>query len=90
MGYKRLQNYNFGGHTMLFTDVIKKSKIEHLSFDPVNLDQENIGGGIYRMFDKNHKVIYVGKTQNLHRRLMQHIGKDTNTAYFIDQVTYFE
>ena len=75
---------------MIFNDVIKRSKIKQLSFLPVNLDQKEIGGGIYRMYDKNNDVIYVGKSQNLHRRLKQHIGKDTNTSYFIDEVDYFE
>jgi excinuclease UvrABC nuclease subunit len=42
------------------------------------------------MFDKTSKVIYVGKSKDIHRRLLQHIGKDTNTAYFIDEVDCIE
>lgn len=75
---------------MNFQDVIKTSKIKKLPFAPINLDEHGIGGGIYRMYDKTGKVVYVGKSQNLHRRLLQHIGKDTNTSYFIDEIDYFE
>lgn len=75
---------------MNIKDIIKMSKVKTLPFSPINLEQENVGGGIYRMSDLKGKVVYVGKSQNLHRRLHQHIGKDTNTAYFIDEIDYFE
>ena len=39
------------------------------------------------MYDKSGEIIYVGKSQDLHRRLHQHIGEDTHTAYFIKEVT---
>lgn len=71
-------------------DLIKISKVRKIRFSPVDLDHSNIGGGIYRMFDGSGKVVYVGKSQDLHRRLHQHIGKDTNTAYFIDEVKKYE
>jgi excinuclease ABC subunit C len=73
-----------------FKDLIKTSKVQRLKFDPVNLLDKKIGGGIYRMYDKEGEIVYVGKSQNLNRRLHQHIGKDTNTAYFIDEVDFFE
>lgn len=75
---------------MNFKDLLKTSKIKKLPFVPIDLDEKNIGGGIYRMYDKTGKVVYVGKSQDLHRRLLQHIGKDTNTSYFIDEIDYFE
>lgn len=75
---------------MDFKDLIKISKVQALSFLPVNFDNKKIGGGIYRMYDNHHHVIYVGKSQNLYRRLHQHIGKDTNTSYFIDEAVFFE
>jgi excinuclease UvrABC nuclease subunit len=71
-------------------DLIKISKVKKIKFSPMDLDNSDIGGGIYRMYDKDNKVIYVGKSQDLHRRLHQHVGKDTNTAYFIDEVKKFE
>jgi excinuclease UvrABC nuclease subunit len=79
-----------GCHEMNFKDLIKTSKIKRLPFEPINLEKSDIGGGVYRMYDIKGKVVYVGKSQDLHRRLHQHIGKDTNTAYFIDEVDYFE
>jgi excinuclease UvrABC nuclease subunit len=75
---------------MNLKDLIKITKIGKIDFSPVNLDNSDIGGGIYRMFDETGEAIYVGKSQDLHRRLHQHVGKDTNTAYFIDEVTAFE
>jgi excinuclease UvrABC nuclease subunit len=76
---------------MNFKDLIKISNVKKLQFAPHDIkSHDNIGGGIYRMYDKQGRIIYVGKSQHLHRRLLQHVGKDTNTAYFIDEVDYFE
>jgi DNA polymerase III subunit epsilon len=67
-------------------DILKISKVRNIKFKPINLDDDNIDGGIYRLYDDSGEVIYVGKSNNLKRRLRQHLGKDTNTAYFIDEV----
>lgn len=75
---------------MKLIDLIKISFLKKLKFVPINLEETKIGGGIYRMFDEFGDVIYVGKSHDLHRRLHQHIGKDTNTRYFIDEVAFFE
>jgi hypothetical protein len=75
---------------MELKDLLKTTKIKKMDFDPIDLEDKEIGGGIYRMYDLSGEVIYVGKSQNLHRRLHQHIGKDTNTAYFIDEVRVYE
>jgi excinuclease UvrABC nuclease subunit len=71
-------------------DLIKISKLKQIKFSPINMDNSDIGGGIYRMFNELGEVIYVGKSNDLHRRLNQHMGKDTNTAYFIDEVKKYE
>lgn len=71
-------------------DLLKITNVRKLKFKPIDLEDKNIGGGIYRMYDKSGEVIYVGKSNNLHRRLKQHIGKDTNTAYFIDEVKKYQ
>jgi DNA polymerase III subunit epsilon len=74
--------------------LVKKMKFhifEHRLFNPKNITSLNkLGGGIYRMYDKTGKVIYVGKSKDVHRRILQHIGKDTNTAYFIEEVDLIE
>lgn len=60
------------------------------TFTLENLDAEVaanfIGGGIYRMFNAAKEVIYVGKSNDIHRRLLQHVGRRSNTSYFIDEV----
>ena len=48
------------------------------------------GGGIYRMYDASGEIIYVGKSNDIHRRLLQHIGKRTNSKYFIEEATKTE
>ena len=71
---------------MDFEDIINVSYIENLPFEYANLENKQAGGGVYRMYDYHKNIVYVGKSQNLVRRLKQHKGKDTNTAYFIDEV----
>lgn len=52
--------------------------------------KNKFGGGIYRMYDEDNEIIYVGKSNDIHRRLLQHIGHRTNSAYFIDEVKKIE
>jgi predicted GIY-YIG superfamily endonuclease len=75
---------------MNLKDLIKISKVRNIKFSPVDLDKSDIGGGIYRMYDQADTVIYVGKSQDLHRRIHQHVGKDTHAAYFMDEVKLIE
>lgn len=86
---------------MNLKDLIKTSKLKNLAFevwdhaihknDHVDhLASNKLGGGIYRMYDKQSRIIYVGKSNDIHRRLLQHIGKRSNTAYFIDEVDWIE
>lgn len=75
---------------MELKDLLKISKVKKMDFEPIDLENNDIGGGIYRMYNLSGEVIYVGKSQDLHRRLHQHVGKDTNTAYFIDEVRVYE
>ena len=48
------------------------------------------GGGIYRMYNESGEIIYVGKSNDIQRRLLQHIGKRTNSAYFIEEAARIE
>lgn len=70
---------------MTIIELIKIGQIRKLKFTPLNFSDE-VDGGIYRLYDESGKVIYVGKSNNLKRRLKQHLGHDTNTKYFIDEV----
>jgi len=65
---------------------LKSLQEEELTNESIN----KLGGGIYRMYDQTGEIIYVGKSNNIHRRLLQHIGRRTNSAYFIDQVVRIE
>ncbi|HSW75668.1 MAG TPA: GIY-YIG nuclease family protein [Candidatus Saccharimonadales bacterium] len=49
-----------------------------------------LGGGIYRMYDAEGDVVYVGKSNDIHRRLLQHVGRRSNTSYFIEEVVKIE
>lgn len=85
-----------------FRSLIKISAIKRLQFQPwmhqiLSLEAEDlaayeastlnmVGGGIYRMYNEAGEVIYVGKSNDIHRRLMQHVGHRSNTAYFVDEV----
>lgn len=74
-------------------ELVKESAEETLMMmDFLNYLEQgmNLGGGIYRMYDSDNQIIYVGKSNNIHRRLLQHVGKRSNTAYFIDEVVRIE
>jgi DNA polymerase-3 subunit epsilon len=72
-------------------DILKISKVKKLKFKKYeHHDHVNVGGGIYRMYNDSGEVIYVGKSIDIHKRMHQHLGKDTNTAYFIDEVKKIE
>lgn len=78
-----------GGIHMNLKDLIKISKVRNLKWCDHHIHND-VGGGIYRMFDKNKNVIYVGKSNDLHRRLHEHYSKKSNTSYFIDEVVRHE
>lgn len=64
--------------------------INKLKWREMKMTQTDSGGGIYRLYNLANEVIYVGKTNDLHRRLLQHYNKKTNTSYFIDEVSRHE
>jgi excinuclease UvrABC nuclease subunit len=74
---------------MNLKDLIKISKVQRMKWHKHHIHTD-VGGGIYRMFDLNNQVIYVGKSVDLHRRLHEHYSKRSNTDYFIDEVTRHE
>lgn len=70
--------------------LIKTTKLKQIKFDPADMSDTKTGGGIYRMYDASGEIVYVGKSQNLHRRMLQHFGHDTNSKNFIDEITFVE
>jgi len=71
-------------------EVVNVPAIEQLTFQPIDLKNRKIDGGIYRMYDSSGEIIYVGKSNNLKRRMRQHLSRRTNTAYFMDEVASIE
>jgi predicted GIY-YIG superfamily endonuclease len=53
-------------------------------------NQKNLGGGVYRFFDADRKVIYVGKSNELDKRLRRHLGGKSHTKHFIRKVKYVD
>lgn len=87
---------------MEFIDVVNQVYLEQLIFhkwdhslakEAAEATEETLeafsnvlGGGIYRMYDAEGDIVYVGKSGNIHRRLLQHVGHRSNTYYFIDEI----
>jgi DNA polymerase-3 subunit epsilon len=72
-------------------DLLKTSKVKKLKFQTYKHHEHvDVGSGVYRMYNDSGEIIYVGKSVNIHKRMHQHLGKDTNTAYFIDEVKKIE
>lgn len=66
-------------------DLIKK-----LKFSAFKTDSEHFGGGVYRMYDGSEKIVYVGKSQDVQRRVLNHLSGNTNTKYFIKEVKHID
>jgi excinuclease ABC subunit C len=80
---------NFPELNLSFNDLIKVSKVKQLKWIPHHI-HNTVGGGIYRMYDIENNVVYVGKSVDVHRRLHEHYSKKSNTDYFIDEVVKHE
>lgn len=81
-----LRSYKF----LKWEHTILKEEINKNLGDYESTGINKLGGGVYRMYNENKEIIYVGKSNDIHRRLLQHIGKRTNSAYFIDEVVKIE
>jgi excinuclease UvrABC nuclease subunit len=74
----------------MFSQLVNVDLVKNLSFSAFKKHSEHFGGGVYRMFDKNKKIIYVGKSNDLQRRITTHLGGKTNTDYFIKKVKHID
>lgn len=45
-------------------------------------------GAIYKIYNKDAKLMYIGQTENLRRRLSEHF-KEKRKGYFIEKVLFF-
>jgi hypothetical protein len=73
----------------LLNKLVNLAFIKNLEFDEFDM-QANIDGGIYRMYNADGEIIYVGKSSNLRTRIHNHLEHRTHTDYFIDEVVRVE
>lgn len=57
-----------------------------------NLDKENNGNGVYKIYNKSKKLVYVGRANNgkIKHHLVQHFGSDSYSgAKFANRKDYY-
>jgi excinuclease ABC subunit C len=74
----------------LLTQLVNIEMLKKLKFSAFKDEHVHFGGGVYRMFDKDDKIIYIGKSQDLQRRIKTHLSGTTHTKYFIKQVRHID
>lgn len=73
----------------LLNKLVKMGFVNKLKFAEFDM-QKDIDGGIYRMYDEQDQIIYVGKSSNLRTRIHNHLEHRTHTSYFMDEVKRVE
>jgi hypothetical protein len=79
-----------GGIMTRLSQIVNLQFVQDMVFTVFDNEQRNLDGGVYRMHDENGKIIYVGKSSDLHTRLHNHLAKRNHTAYFMDEVKYID
>jgi excinuclease ABC subunit C len=74
----------------MFAQLINTPMVKKLRFSAYKDEHTHFGGGVYRMYDKDDKIVYVGKSQDLQRRIKTHLSGTTNTKYFIEHVRHID
>lgn len=74
----------------MLAQIVNLEMIRNLKFTAYKKEQPHIGGGVYRMFDEKEKVVYVGKSNDITRRIHQHLSASTNTKRFIKEVRHID
>jgi excinuclease UvrABC nuclease subunit len=74
---------------MELVEIVNVPRIEQIVWHPADMSVK-IDGGIYRMFNDLGEVIYVGKSSNLHTRILNHTHLRTHIAHIMDEVAYIE
>lgn len=67
----------------------------HPKFDKKIIDELPEKTGVYYFYDENHQLIYIGKSINIHKRVLQHLnnsktGKAVNMKSRIVDISYEE
>jgi excinuclease UvrABC nuclease subunit len=74
----------------MLAQLVNKAMVKKLRFSAFKNEHTHFGGGVYRMFDKDDKIVYIGKSQDLQRRITTHLNGTTNTKYFIKTVRHID
>jgi excinuclease UvrABC nuclease subunit len=74
----------------MLAQLVNVPMVKKLRFSAYKNEHKHFGGGVYRMFDKDDNVVYVGKSQDLQRRITTHLAGTTNTKYFIETVKHID
>lgn len=70
--------------------MINTEFIKAMEWTPFNENQRIIDGGVYRMFNAENEIIYVGKSIELYVRIHNHLEFRNHTKYFMSEVVRVE
>lgn len=68
-------------------------QISHeLTIDNLYINREKIEEipGIYYLYDRNRKLLYVGQAKNLYNRLLQHRSGHSNSRTFYEEIAFID
>lgn len=68
-------------------DITNKMSVDSLAINKSKIDGQP---GIYYLYDRNKKLLYVGQAKNLYNRLLQHRGGHGNSRTFYEDIAYIE
>lgn len=74
----------------MLAQLINLAMVEKMRFSAYKEEETHIGGGVYRIFDKHRKVIYVGKSNDLHKRIHAHLNGQTHTKKFTKHMRHVD
>jgi DNA polymerase III subunit epsilon len=74
----------------MIAQLINLEIVKNLKFTAYKKEQPHIGGGVYRLFDTKDKIVYIGKSNDITRRIKQHLSATTNTKRFIKEVDHID
>lgn len=61
--------------------------VDNLSINRDKIDEEP---GIYYLYDRNKRLLYVGQAKNLYSRLIQHRSGHSNSRTFYEEIAYID
>lgn len=74
----------------MLSDYINMAYVEALEYIPFDRKTKFTATGVYRFYDAERKIIYIGKSNDLFRRINDHLHGRTHTKHFIKKVKYVD